>query len=112
MHGNSTTGIFLDPPYATGNQQYAMGGTGTNLSAQVREWCIEQGANPRIRIVLAGLPGEHTEIENHGWTLHHWKAKGGYANQSEHAPGEGARLESLWYSPHCVNNKTNVLEMF
>lgn len=112
LHGNSTVGIFLDPPYATGNQQYAMGGTGTNLSAQVREWCIDQGANPRIRIVLAGLPGEHTEIESHGWTLHHWKAKGGYANQSDHAPGEGARLESLWYSPHCVNNKTNVLEMF
>ena len=112
LHGNSITGIFLDPPYVSGNQQYAMGGTGTNISALVGDWCIENGTNPRLRIVLAGLPEEHSEIEKHGWSLHHWKAKGGYANQSEHAPGEGGRLESLWFSPHCVHNQSNVLDMF
>ena len=96
-----TTGVYLDPPYAEGSQQYAAGGTGTSLSADVRAWCIEHERDIRLRIVLSGYAGEHDELEARGWRLAAWKANGGYSNASE---GDGNRKrERLWLSPGCLD---------
>ena len=46
--------MFLDPPYAEGAQQYAAGGTGTGLSAEVRAWAIEAGKRELIEALPAG----------------------------------------------------------
>ena len=93
-------GVYLDPPYAEGAQQYAAGGTGTGLSAAVRAWCEEHGSNPRVRIVLSGYEGEHDALQRRGWRIVEWSATGaGYVA----AGGERAnqRRERLWLSPHC-----------
>ena len=95
-HG--TTGVFLDPPYAEGNQQYASGGTGTDLSACVREWAIEHGTDPRFRIVLAGLEGEH--VLPAAWCVVEWKARGGYRSTGSEE-NINRKRERLWFSPHC-----------
>jgi len=89
------TGVFLDPPYAEGNQQYAVGGTGTDLSAQVREWALSHGDDPEFRIVLAGLSGEHAMPAS--WREIDWKQKKG--KQSEE--NDRYTRERLWLSPHC-----------
>lgn len=93
-HG--VTGVFLDPPYAEGAQQYAAGGTGTGLSADVRAWAIEAGKRRDMRVVLAGLEGEHDMPA--GWRCVPWKARGGYGNA---AGNENRHRERLWLSPHC-----------
>lgn len=108
---NMDVGIFLDPPYAEGEMDYAVGGTGTDLSAQVRAWALEAGKEPRLRIVLAGYQGEH---EMPGWTVVEWTALGGYASQGTERT-ENRKRERLWLSPRCVggeNSKTNALELF
>jgi hypothetical protein len=97
--GKCMTGIFLDPPYAEGEQQYAVGGTGTNLSAEVRAWVIENGENPNLRIVLSGYEGEHPMPSN--WSVIEWKASGGYANTGTSGNPNRFR-ERIWCSPHCV----------
>ena len=93
------TGVFLDPPYAEGSQQYAAGGTGTNLSAEVRAWAIDAGKRSDMRIVLAGLEGEHDMPSS--WHCVPWKARGGNGSQRTEGENVNRHRERLWMSPHC-----------
>jgi hypothetical protein len=97
------TGIFFDPPYAeaTGRDMRLYAAEDGQVAHAVRAWCVENGHNPQLRIVLCGLDGEHDELLNFGWTVEAWKASGGYGNTN----GEGnrnAERERLWVSPHCI----------
>lgn len=95
------TGVLLDPPYAEGAQQYAAGGTGSTLSADVRAWAIEAGKRPDMRVVLCGLEGEHEMPA--GWRCVPWKARGGYGSQRTDGDNENRHRERLWLSPHCLD---------
>lgn len=109
---HETLGVFLDPPYSEGKMDYAAGGTGTSLSAHVREWAVTQGHDPRVRIVLAGYEGEH---EPPGWSVVEWLAQGGYAVQGTSARADNRKRERLWLSPHCLQAGTGtgqVLDLF
>jgi hypothetical protein len=94
------TGVFLDPPYTKGNMDYAVGGVGGTLADVVRAWCVENGNNPLLRIVLCGHAGEHDELLSHGWHLRKWKAHKGYALSDEAVANTAS--EALWCSPHCI----------
>ena len=98
-------GVYLDPPYSEGSQDYAVGGTGTSLSAEVRAWCEKHGSNPRLRIVLSGYAGEHDTLEAHGWRVEEWKANGGHSNASNDKKANNAVRERLWLSPACVGSR-------
>lgn len=97
-HG--VTGVFLDPPYSEGEVDYSAGGRG--ISADVREWALEAGKNPKMRVVLAGYEGEHEMPSD--WRVVAWKAKGGYGNQG--GDNANARRERLWMSPACLSDST------
>lgn len=109
-------GMFLDPPYSTEadrNMSLYAHESGT-VAHDVRAWCVENGANRSIRIVLAGYDTEHAELEQHGWQVVEWFRsgflKGGMANvgaKAKRADDENAELhqqkrERLWPSPHCL----------
>lgn len=97
-HG--VTGLFLDPPYTKGSMDYAAGGVGGELADEVRAWCIANGADKKLRIVLCGHAGEHDEVLQHGWHIRTWTARKGYALTDEAV--ENSASETLWCSPHCV----------
>ncbi len=108
---SGVTGYFADPPYAEGKQQYAAGGTGTSLSAEVRAWAEENGSNPRLRIVLAGLDGEHSALEALGWRVAEWNAQGaGYVGKGGERTNQ--KRERLWLSPHCVEQPARQPSLF
>jgi hypothetical protein len=93
--------IFLDPPYSEGDQQYAVGGTGSTVAAAVRAWALENGDDQTLRIVLCGRGSEHADLERRGWRVESWSAKGGYGR----GDGKDARhSERLWLSPHCLKS--------
>jgi len=96
--GNSV-GIFLDPPYDQSLRFadcYSYDTEG--LSAQVREWAIAHGHNPRYRIVLAGYEGEHEMPDD--WRVVKWVAGRSYGRAN--SPDNGNRFkERLWLSPFC-----------
>ena len=94
------TGVFLDPPYFKGAMDYAAGGVGTNLPAEVQAWCAANGNNPKLRIVICGHAGEHDALLTKGWTERKWAARKGYALTDE--AKANAASETLWCSPHCV----------
>ena len=91
------TGVLLDPPYDDGEVDYAAGG---RVSSDVRAWAIEAGERKDMRIALCGYDGEHAMPE--GWTVHAWKANGGYGSQRRDGTNENAARERVWFSPHCL----------
>ena len=99
-----TTAVFLDPPYAdeaerTDGLYAADDGT---VSHAVREWAIEWGNDPRMRIALCGYEGEHVLPDS--WECIPWKARGGYGSQGDQ-DGVGRNnsgRERIWFSPNCL----------
>lgn len=95
------TGVFLDPPYDAGNSDpYA--GSGSGVARRALDWCIMNGHDPALRIVLAGYEGEHSALELLGWRCVPWKARGGYGSQGAGRGRENAGRERLWISPGCL----------
>ena len=103
--GHGTTAVFLDPPYGQGAIDYAAGGNATtDLSQRVRDWAVEHGADPALRIALCGYEGI---FEMPGdWECFAWKARGGYGSQSDGDARANARRERVWFSPHCTRPDT------
>jgi hypothetical protein len=110
-------GYFIDPPYdnavrAGGLYAHDCG----SVAAEVRDWCLKHGDNPKNRIVLAGYDVEHTELEAHGWTSVEWFTqgflRGGMAQLGDDGHQQGR--ERLWLSPHCLRPEVGVqqLDMF
>jgi site-specific DNA-adenine methylase len=95
------TGVFLDPPYdaRVGRDRDVYFEDSDGLSGRVRQWCIENGDRPEMRIALCGYEGEHDMPDS--WFCYKWKANGGMANMGEHRKGNKYR-ERIWFSPHCL----------
>ena len=98
--GMSPAAVLFDPPYSSdfrGTRPiYAL--DDFSISRAVREWCLEHGDDPRLRIALCGYEGEHAMPRS--WRVHAWKAHGGYGvrNPDNH----NKRRERVWLSPHCL----------
>ena len=106
-----TCGVFLDPPYGDTRSAKLYAKDDITVAAACLRWCIERGAAPNIRIVLAGYEGEHEALAAHGWRAVEWfKAgflRGGYAQQG--ADGHQQHRERLWLSPQCLADRQGEL---
>jgi hypothetical protein len=86
------TAILFDPPYnpalcASGEFYGEVG----DVAEEVRAWCKAYGDNPRLKIALCGLDGEHAMPSS--WERVPWGNQGG-AKGRKHE-------ECVWFSPHC-----------
>jgi site-specific DNA-adenine methylase len=97
-HG--VTGVFLDPPYSEVEHAISYSAGTGSVAAEVREWALANGDNPKLRIALCGYDGEH---DMPGWTEVPWRARGGYGSQSDGRGRENAARERIWFSPHCLH---------
>jgi len=98
---NGLTGVFLDPPYAdTAGRSEVYSVDDTQVAHAVREWAIERGDDPRMRIALCGYEGEHVMPDS--WECVAWKARGGYGSQGNNRGRANAGRERIWFSPHCL----------
>ena len=106
---NGLTGVILDPPYADTADRDADLYTEDSLSVahSVREWAIENGDNPLMRIALCGYKGEHDMPAS--WECVAWKANGGYGGQSKEHDNPNAKRERIWFSPHCLSGRQRSL---
>ena len=106
------TAVFLDPPYSAeadrDNTLYRR--ESTTVAHAVREWAIEHGDDPMMRIALCGYEGEHVMPDS--WECLAWKAHGGYGSQSVGQGRSNARRERIWFSPHCLKPQTNKPSLF
>ena len=95
--GRRPCAVFLDPPYSFEvRDPYLYSEDDAAISAQVRDWALERGDDPDLRIALCGYEGEHEMPKS--WTCHEWKAARGYAG----ADNMNRERERIWFSPHCL----------
>ena len=105
--GRRPCAVFLDPPYSHElRDPYLYSEDDASVSAQVREWALEHGDDPELRIALCGYAGEHEMPSS--WTEHAWKAGRGYAADGN----ENRELERIWFSPHCLDVEKQQLFRF
>lgn len=95
--GDGSLAVFLDPPYATYGDMYAIGDSAANISADVAKWAADNDS--QYRIVLCGYEAEHDWLLDRGWTR--IEGKSGNGNGYGRTPG-GGRRERLWLSPQCI----------
>lgn len=101
-------GVFLDPPYLGEVRTADLYSVDDHhISHAVREWCLEKGDDPRLRICLAGYTDEHDHLMPDTWRRVYWKASAAYQTKAS-AKTEGGNMgnrgkECLWFSPHCLN---------
>jgi DNA adenine methylase len=93
----SSTGVFLDPPYADTDASYA---TTAGPEREVWEWAVENGSDPTLRICVAGYEDGREVPE--GWETVEWKGHGGYGRKAHKEGRANAARERLWFSPHCL----------
>jgi hypothetical protein len=99
--GRRPCAVFLDPPYAHEfRDPYLYSEDDGSISAKVREWALEHGDDPDLRIALCGYSGEHEMPST--WTEHAWKAARGYAGEGN----DNRERERIWFSPHCLTLET------
>jgi hypothetical protein len=110
----ATVGVFLDPPYLGDVRTadlYAV--DDHSIANEVREWCIANGDDPRLRIVLAGYGAEHDHLIPDTWRRHRYSASVAY--QTTAGGGQNAanrHNEVLWMSPHCLGEPHAQLDLF
>jgi hypothetical protein len=110
----ATVGVFLDPPYLGDVRTadlYAV--DDHSIANEVREWCIANGDDPRLRIVLAGYDAEHDHLMPATWRRHRYSASVAY--QTTAGGGQNAanrHNEVLWMSPHCLGEPHAQLDLF
>jgi len=90
------TGMFLDPPYL--DQCSATYQHNDDCRAAVREYAVANGEV--MRIALCCYEGEQ-DMPN-DWSLHRWKARGGYGSRGDGRGRENAKREQVWFSPACI----------
>ena len=96
------TGVLLDPPYSAeaGRDNNLYREESRDVAHDVREWAIEHGGNPMLRIALCGYEGEHAMPA--GWRVVEWRPPGGYGTQRRDGSNENQARERLWFSPACL----------
>lgn len=98
---DKVNGVFLDPPYARSERDKDIYRVEADVSGAVRQWALDNGDNPRLRIVLCGYDGEHTMPDT--WRCIAWKAHGGMGNYGKAIRAKvNKHRERLWFSPHCL----------
>ena len=110
----STVGVFLDPPYlgdVRTSDLYSV--DDHTIAHEVRDWCIDNGDNPRYRIVLAGYAAEHDDLMPDSWRRHRWSASAAYSTTASAVRHDGNHAnrstEVLWFSPHCLSGQMPTL---
>jgi DNA adenine methylase len=100
------TGVFLDPPYADESERTSdlYSSDDGQVAHQVREWAIETGNDPKMRIALCGYADEHAMPES--WCRVSWKARGGYGSQGNGVGRGNSERERIWFSPYCIQPPT------
>lgn len=104
------TAVFLDPPYFAENMQADLYSAGAEEAANIaaRDWAIENGDNPLLRVAFCGYSDEHEFPDT--WEAMPWQAPKGYQKviDGQH----GGQREMVWFSPHCLKPQEGAIPLF
>ena len=105
LNYGATAGVLLDPPYlgdVRTSDLYAV--DDRHIAHDVRQWAIDHGDDPRLRIILCGYEPEHEKHMPDTWRRVSYSASSSYSGSNGGGQNaENRHLERLWLSPHCLN---------
>lgn len=105
--GRRPCAVFLDPPYSHEFRDPALySEDDAKISEQVRQWAVEHGDDPELRLALCGYAGEHEMPGN--WTTYTWTGGRGYAGKTN----TNREQERIWFSPHCLSLESRQRQLF
>jgi DNA adenine methylase len=94
------TGIFLDPPYNHSHRTKKIYKEDKDIFPEVLDWAIQNGDNPKLRIVLCG----YESVLPDTWKSYSWKTAGGMSNQAlgDSQGKDNSKKEMIYFSPYCL----------
>lgn len=95
------TAVLLDPPYELSERHAETYTHETDCAAAVREWAIEHGDDPLLRIAYCGYD-DGREPFPETWECFAWKAQGGYGSQGNGRGRENSQRERIWFNKNCL----------
>ncbi len=96
--GRRPCAVFLDPPYSHEFRDPGLYSEDDGKVAELaREWALDHGDDPDLRIALCGYEGEHEMPAS--WRVVEWQAARGYASEDN----DNRERERIWFSPHCLD---------
>lgn len=117
LNYGSTVGVFLDPPYLGDVRTadlYAV--DDHSIAHAVRDWCLSNGDDRRLRIVLAGYADEHDHLMPDTWRRYRYSASVAYSTTSSASRSDGnhenRHKEVLWMSPGCIDPAATAPTLF
>lgn len=86
-------GVLLDPPYSkeADRREGLYPTDDEDVAVQVKEWALEYGKLPWLKIALCGYAKEHKMPDD--WEEIEWRSAVGTEDNS--------RQERVWFSPYC-----------
>ncbi|MEE8306913.1 MAG: hypothetical protein V3R81_06580 [Gammaproteobacteria bacterium] len=114
------TAVILDPPYlAETGRKMNLYSTDTTRNdnehppaLRARNWALENGDNPLLRIALFGYSSEHGDHMPADWECLRWSANGGFDGQRLTGTNDNRHRETVWFSPHCKRPSMRELPLF
>jgi hypothetical protein len=99
-----TTAVLIDPPYSAeaGRDSSIYNEEDLGVAHRAREWALEHGGDPRLRIALCGYEGEHAMPPE--WECVVWASHGGTQRNANN------QRERIWFSPHCLDPRERLFE--
>jgi hypothetical protein len=96
--GRRPCAVLLDPPYPHNRRDPNLygGQDSPDVWWAARDWAVEHGDDPDLRIALCGYAGDFGE--HPGWTEYAWRGARGYAGKDN----ENRDAERVWFSPACI----------
>lgn len=101
LSNKDITGVFLDPPYESSvrDKVYI---DDNNIFNEVVKWAIDNGNNPKMRIILCGYSNDNNHNIPETWKVISWKSNGGLSSLGDSRGKDNANKETIWLSPHCL----------
>ena len=96
----SACSAWLPRPYGHAERNNSLYRVEMPRATAVRDWAVEAGREPLMRVALCGYDGEHAMPAD--WECFEWKTSGGYAKLGAGRGRDNAARERVWFSPHCL----------
>lgn len=105
--GRRPCAVFFDAPYPHDRRDVGLyTQDGMELWFQVRDWAVEHGDDPDLRIAVCGYEGDFGD--HAGWTEYAWRGARGYSSKEN----DNRERERIWFSRGCLPLEGSQGELF
>lgn len=104
----SPTAVFLDPRYLLSHIGNFFVEYTESYIERARNWCVNHGNAPLLRIALLGHCHEHNILEDYGWFKVSLGVNRFYDMHADMDQNSVMNMVSIWFSPYCISDSHEI----